>query len=111
MEVRCETSSGRSMTAAEVKIRLSIETDLLGGWGHQRLEEERRRQEQDRLRSQLQFDTYASTMGGLGMAGADVPRGEGPLGDRRKRDRSEDEENERREDDDAKRFRGDRDGE
>ncbi|WVF71309.1 hypothetical protein IAT40_006112 [Kwoniella sp. CBS 6097] len=81
-----------------------------GGWGHQRLEEEKRRQEQDRLRSQMQFDTYAA-VGGLGMAGADVPRGEG-FGDRQKRDRSEeedDEDNERREDE--KRLRGERDDE
>ena len=92
--------------------------DKQGGWGHQRLEEERRQQEQDRLRSQMQFDTYASTSGGLGMAGADVPRGEGPAS-RVKRGRSEDDEDdrERREDDtydvedDSKRLRGDRDEE
>ena len=66
----------------------------------------------------MQFDTYASTAGGLGMSGADVPRGEGPAS-RVKRERSEDDENdrERREDDtyvaedDTKRFRGDRDEE
>ena len=52
-------------------------------------------------------------MGGLGMAGADVPRGEGPGVERQKRERSVDDDNanERREDDDAKRFRGDRDEE
>lgn len=65
-----------------------------GGWGHQRLDEERRREEQDRLRSQMQFDTYASLAGGLGVAGTDVPRGEGPES-RVKRERSEDEEEER----------------
>lgn len=92
--------------------------EYTGGWGHQRLEEERRQQEQDRLRSQMQFDTYASNAGGLGMTGADVPRGEGPAS-RVKRERSEDDENdrERREDetyhagDDLKRLRGDRDEE
>jgi len=63
------------------------------------------------LRSQLQFDTYASSMGGLGMAGADVPRGEGPGAERLKRERSEEDDNERREDEDAKRFRTDRDEE
>ncbi|WWC94337.1 hypothetical protein V866_001179 [Kwoniella sp. B9012] len=79
-----------------------------GGWGHQRLEEEKRRQEQERLRSQIQFDTYAA-VGGLGMAGADVPRGEGAGADRQKRGRSEDEDIERREDE--KRLRGERDDE
>jgi nuclear cap-binding protein subunit 2 len=73
------------------------------------LEEERRREEQDRLRSQMQFDTYASSFGGLGMAGADVPKGEAT--ERQKRDRSEDEDIERRDDDDGKRFRGDGDEE
>jgi nuclear cap-binding protein subunit 2 len=66
----------------------------------------------------MQFDTYASTAGGLGMAGADVPRGEGPAS-RVKRERSEDDEDdhERRVDDtydaeeDTKRLRGDRDEE
>lgn len=73
------------------------------------MEEERRRQEQDRLRSQMQFDTYAA-VGGLGLAGADVPRGEDFFGDRQKRGRSEDEEEiERREDE--KRLRGERDDE
>ena len=43
------------------------------------------------------------------MAGADMPRGEGPEG-RYKRDRSEDEDDFRREEED-KRFRGDRDDE
>lgn len=43
------------------------------------------------------------------MAGADVPRGEGPGTDRVKRERSDEDENERREDE--KRFRGDRDEE
>ena len=45
------------------------------------------------------------------MAGADVPRGEEPAIDRTKRDRSEEDDNERREDEDSKRFRGDRDEE
>jgi nuclear cap-binding protein subunit 2 len=60
----------------------------------------------------MQYDTYASSFGGLGMAGADVPRGEGP-GDRYKRGRSEDEDEdiERRDEEDGKRFRGDRDDE
>ncbi|WVR06921.1 hypothetical protein IAU60_003957 [Kwoniella sp. DSM 27419] len=90
--VKLGTSSGKSTTAEE------------------RLEEEKRRQEQDRLRSQMQFDTYAA-VGGLGTAGADVPRGEGS-GERQKRDRSEEydeEDNERREDE--KRLRGERDDE
>jgi nuclear cap-binding protein subunit 2 len=91
------------MIAAEVgqrKIWL-----IVGGWGHQRIEEEKRQQEQDKLRSQMQYDTYASSFGGLGMAGADLPRGEEPEG-RSKRDRSEED---MREED--KRFRGDRDDE
>ena len=50
-------------------------------------------------------------MGGLGMAGADVPRGEVPVAERLKRERSEEDDNERREDEDPKRFRGDRDEE
>ncbi|WVQ99558.1 hypothetical protein IAU59_006694 [Kwoniella sp. CBS 9459] len=101
---------GRGKSGGQVRDEFRQEYDSgRGGWGHQRLEEEKRRQEQDRLRSQMQFDTYAA-VGGLGMAGADVPRGEG-LGDRQKRDRSEeeDEDNERREDE--KRLRGDRDDE
>lgn len=57
----------------------------------------------------MQFDTYASSFGGLGMAGADVPKGEAT--ERQKRDRSEDEDIERRDDDDGKRFRGDGDEE
>ncbi|WWC70132.1 uncharacterized protein I206_104079 [Kwoniella pini CBS 10737] len=69
---------------------------------------EKRRQEQERLRSQIQFDTYAA-VGGLGMAGADVPRGEESERDRQKRDRSEDEDIERR--DDEKRLRGEKDDE
>jgi nuclear cap-binding protein subunit 2 len=73
---------------------------MSGGWGHQRIEEERRRQEQERLRSQVQFDTYAA-VGGL--ATADVPKGEG-VAERQKRERSEDEDIERRDED--KRFRG-----
>lgn len=45
------------------------------------------------------------------MAGADVPRGEGLIAERGKRERSEDDDVERRDDDDGKRFRGDRDEE
>lgn len=57
----------------------------------------------------MQFDTYAA-VGGLGLAGADVPRGEDFFADRQKRGRSEDEEEiERREDE--KRLRGERDDE
>lgn len=71
-----------------------------GGWGHQRLEEERRRQEQDRLRTQIQLDTYTVGPG-------DIPLGEGPT-DRSKRARSEDDEDdERRDEDDWKRRRDD----
>lgn len=57
----------------------------------------------------MQFDTYASSAGGLGMAGADVPRGEGTES-RAKRGRSEEDDEDERErrtdDDDLKRFRG-----
>jgi nuclear cap-binding protein subunit 2 len=67
---------------------------ISGGWGHLRLEEERRRQEQEKVREQFQVETYA--------APADIPRGEGD-DERYKRDRSEDDA-ERRDDD--KRFRG-----
>lgn len=87
-----------------------------GGWGHERLaEEQARKEQQDRLRTQMQFDTYASAMGGLGMAGADVPRGEGEEKyERTKRERSEDDDLDRRGDDgeeDVKRLRGDGDEE
>ncbi|OWZ78972.1 nuclear cap-binding protein subunit 2 [Cryptococcus neoformans Bt85] len=100
---------GRGRSGGQVRDEFRQEYDSgRGGWGHQRLEEERRRQEQDRLRSQMQFDTYAA-VGGLGLAGADVPRGEDFFGDRQKRGRSEDEEIERREDE--KRLRGERDDE
>lgn len=86
---------GRGKSGGQVRDEFRQEYDSgRGGWGHQRLDEERRREEQDRLRSQMQFDTYASTAGGLGIAGADVPRGEGPES-RTKRGRSEEEEDER----------------
>lgn len=49
-------------------------------------------------------------MGGLGMAGADVPRGEGS-GDRFKRERSEEDDRRGDEDEDGKRWRGDGDEE
>lgn len=46
------------------------------------------------------------------MAGADVPKGEGDMNERTKRERSEDEDDyERRDDEDGKRFRGDGDEE
>lgn len=90
---KCETNSDRNTTVDEV-CALTRSKLTVGGWGHQRLEEERRREEQDRLRSQMQFDTYASSAGGLGMAGADVPRGEGPES-RVKRGRSEEEDDRR----------------
>ncbi|WVQ67518.1 uncharacterized protein L199_005718 [Kwoniella botswanensis] len=100
---------GRGKSGGQVRDEFRQEYDSgRGGWGHQRLEEEKRRQEQERLRSQIQFDTYAA-VGGLGMAGADVPRGEGAGADRQKRGRSEDEDIERREDE--KRLRGERDDE
>ncbi|KAK4689998.1 nuclear cap-binding protein subunit 2, partial [Tremellales sp. Uapishka_1] len=105
---------GRGKSGGQVRDEFRQEYDSgRGGWGHLRLEQERQ-QEQDRLRSQMQFDTYAAPAGGLGMAGADVPTGEGPAdtADRPKRGRSEDEdEAERREDEDGKRFRGDGDDE
>nr|XP_019011038.1 nuclear cap-binding protein subunit 2 [Kwoniella pini CBS 10737]OCF49819.1 nuclear cap-binding protein subunit 2 [Kwoniella pini CBS 10737] len=100
---------GRGKSGGQVRDEFRQEYDSgRGGWGHQRLEEEKRRQEQERLRSQIQFDTYAA-VGGLGMAGADVPRGEESERDRQKRDRSEDEDIERR--DDEKRLRGEKDDE
>jgi hypothetical protein len=64
------------------------------------------------MRTQMQFDTYAAPAGGLGMAGADVPAGEGPAGERAKRERSEDDEDvERRGNDDGKRYREEREDE
>lgn len=96
-------SLGKSLIVEEVS-RPIVELTL-GGWGHQRMEEERRRQDQDRMRSQMQFDTYASAMGGLGMAGADVPKGEDLSERPAKRERSE-EGDDRRDDDEGKRFRG-----
>lgn len=113
--VKSETSSDKSMIAGEVGWMatnvLSVLRVFSGGWGHQRLEEEKRREEQDRLRSQMQFDTYASTSGGLGVVGADVPRGEGHDEERTKRERTEDDDLDRRDEEEAKRFRGDRDEE
>ncbi|RSH87211.1 nuclear cap binding complex subunit [Saitozyma podzolica] len=92
---------GRGKSGGQVRDEFRQEYDSgRGGWGHQRIEEERRRQEQERLRSQVQFDTYAA-VGGL--ATADVPKGEG-VAERQKRERSEDEDIERRDED--KRFRG-----
>ncbi|CAK9781138.1 RNA-binding domain-containing protein [Cutaneotrichosporon oleaginosum] len=97
---------GRGKSGGQVRDEFRQEYDSgRGGWGHQRLELERRQQEQDRLRQQVQFDTYAA-IGGLGRAGADVPSGE--AGERSKRARSEDD---RRDEDDGKRFRGERDEE
>ncbi|BEI85503.1 hypothetical protein CcaverHIS002_0509040 [Cutaneotrichosporon cavernicola] len=97
---------GRGKSGGQVRDEFRQEYDSgRGGWGHQRLELERRQQEQDRLRQQVQFDTYAA-IGGLGQAGADVPSGE--AADRSKRARSEDD---RHDEDDGKRFRGERDEE
>lgn len=91
-EFRQEFDSGRGELVSVVEL-------TTGGWGHQRMEEERRRQ--DQMRSQIQFDTYASAMGGLGQMGADVPKGD--TMERTKRERSEED---RRDDDEGKRFRG-----
>lgn len=102
---------GRGRSGGQVRDEFRQEYDSgRGGWGHQRLELERRQQEQDRLRTQIQFDTYASMGQGLGQAGADVPTGE--AAERYKRARSE--EDFRRDDDDdddRKRFRDERDDE
>ncbi|ORY32812.1 hypothetical protein BCR39DRAFT_521717 [Naematelia encephala] len=101
---------GRGKSGGQVRDEFRQEYDSgRGGWGHQRLEEEQRRQEQDRFKAQ--FETYASTMGGLGMAGADVPRGEQHEASREKRGRSEDEDDDVDRRDDEKRFRGERDEE
>ncbi|WOO81181.1 Nuclear cap-binding protein subunit 2 [Vanrija pseudolonga] len=98
---------GRGKSGGQVRDEFRQEYDSgRGGWGHQRLEMERRQQEQDRLRQQVQFDTYAA-IGGLGQAGADVPTGE--AAERSKRARSE--EYERRDGDEGKRFRSERDDE
>lgn len=98
---------GRGKSGGQVRDEFRQEYDSgRGGWGHQRLEMERRQQEQDRLRQQVQFDTYAA-IGGLGQAGADVPTGE--AAERSKRARSE--EYERRDEDEGKRFRSERDDE
>ncbi|WVQ80244.1 hypothetical protein IAT38_002349 [Cryptococcus sp. DSM 104549] len=103
---------GRGRSGGQVRDEFRQEYDSgRGGWGHQRLEEERRRQEQDRMRTQMQFDTYAA-VGGLGMAGADVPRGENlATAERAKRDRSEEEDEDVERRDDEKRLRGERDDE
>lgn len=99
---------GRGKSGGQVRDEFRQEYDSgRGGWGHQRLELEKRQQEQDRLRTQVQFDTYAA-IGGLGQSGADVPTGE--AAERSKRGRSEDYEN-RDEDDEGKRFRAERDDE
>jgi nuclear cap-binding protein subunit 2 len=87
---------GRGKSGGQVRDEFRQEFDSgRGGWGHQRLEAERlRQQEQDHMRERAQYDTYASAQGGLGIAGADVPTGEGPArgsGGDRKRGRSEDE--------------------
>lgn len=92
--VRSGMSSGRNMMEVEVSTIMAML--IKGGWGHQRLEEERRRQEQERLREQMHVETYAMP--------ADIPKGEGEEGDRFKRERSEEDDVERRDDD--KRFRG-----
>ncbi|WVQ73996.1 hypothetical protein IAR50_003577 [Cryptococcus sp. DSM 104548] len=102
---------GRGRSGGQVRDEFRQEYDSgRGGWGHQRLEEERRRQEQDQLRSQMQFDTYAA-VGGLGMAGADVPRGEEFFADRTKRERSEEEDEDLERREDEKRLRGENDDE
>ena len=110
-EFRAEYDSGRGMSPSSTILHFGKLMVWRGGWGHQRLEEERRRQEQDQLRSRMQYDTYASSMGGLGMAGADVPRGEGEISMENKRARSEEEEDGPERRDTEKRFRGEGDEE
>ncbi|KAL7421898.1 nuclear cap binding complex subunit [Cryptotrichosporon argae] len=107
---------GRGRSGGQVRDEYRQEYDSgRGGWGHQRQEEERRRVEQDRIREQVQFDTYAAVGSGLGQAGADVPTGEAAERERErgKRARSDDDDDDRRDDEDAddKRFREDRDDE
>ncbi|EIW70436.1 hypothetical protein TREMEDRAFT_18663, partial [Tremella mesenterica DSM 1558] len=79
---------GRGRSGGQVRDEFRQEYDSgRGGWGHQRMEEERRRQEQERLRTQIQMDTYATGVPG------EIPRGEGPgAGGRSKRARSDDDE-------------------
>lgn len=99
---------GRGRSGGQVRDEFRQEYDSgRGGWGHQRLEMERRQQEQDRFRQQVQFDTYAA-IGGLGQAGADVPTGE--AAERSKRARSH-EDYDDQDGDEGKRFRSERDDE
>ncbi|KAI5450724.1 nuclear cap binding complex subunit [Naganishia albida] len=94
---------GRGKSGGQVRDEYREEYDGgRGGWGHDVL----RRQNQAEKRLQGHYDTYASEVGGLGMAGADVPTGEGYERDNRKRGRDDDDE-----DDDriAPQLRGERD--
>jgi hypothetical protein len=84
---------GRGKSGGQVRDEYREEYDGgRGGWGHDVL----RRQSQAEKRLQGHFDTYASEAGGLGMAGADVPAGEGYERDNRKRGREEDEDDDER---------------
>jgi nuclear cap-binding protein subunit 2 len=84
---------GRGKSGGQVRDEYREEYDGgRGGWGHDVL----RRQNQAEKRLQGHYDTYASEVGGLGMAGADVPTGEGYERDNRKRGREEDDEDDDR---------------
>lgn len=71
-------------------------TSFAGGWGHQRALAEILAQE--KAREATQFDVYASTEGGIGINGGSVPTGaDGDWdpemdGSTRKRERSEEDE-------------------
>lgn len=67
---------GRGKSGGQVRDEYREEYDAgRGGWGHQTAQQLARQQEQDRLRSEAHYDTYASAQGGLGNEMA--PRGEG----------------------------------
>ncbi|KAJ9108989.1 hypothetical protein QFC21_000314 [Naganishia friedmannii] len=96
---------GRGKSGGQVRDEYREEYDGgRGGWGHDVL----RRQDQAEKRLQGHYDTYASEAGGLGMAGADVPTGEGYERDNRKRGREDEDEGDDRI---APQLRGERDDE
>lgn len=68
---------GRGKSGGQVRDEYREEYDAgRGGWGHQTAQQLARQQEQDRLRSEQHYDTYASAQGGLGNEMM-APRGEG----------------------------------
>lgn len=86
---------GRGKSGGQVRDEYREEYDAgRGGWGHQTAAQVARQQQQDRLRGEQLYDTYASAQGGLGNEMAPLGEGareqqQGQSSGSRKRERSE----------------------